>query len=614
MNPNRRLLSLDTLRGVDMFFIMGFSGLVTSLCALWPGSFTDMLASQMQHAAWNGLTIQDTIFPLFLFIAGVAFPFSLAKQRARGFGRKRILDRIFRRGLILALLGMVYNGLFELNFSSLRIASVLGRIGLAWMFAALLCVYCSVRTRIAVAGIILIGYSLLLGLVVAPDAPVGADPLSVEGCGLAAAGRISGGGMGLRPPRFRGFHPAHDGIPETLRQMRLSLRLLFLRWNGRINRSTGAKYTAMMNPNRRLLSLDTLRGVDMFFIMGFSGLVTSLCALWPGSFTDMLASQMQHAAWNGLTIQDTIFPLFLFIAGVAFPFSLAKQRARGFGRKRILDRIFRRGLILALLGMVYNGLFELNFSSLRIASVLGRIGLAWMFAALLCVYCSVRTRIAVAGIILIGYSLLLGLVVAPDAPVGADPLSVEGCLAGWIDRQYLPGHILYGAFDPEGILSTLPAVVSALFGMFTGEFLLDGRRGLSGSWKAFYMAVAALAITTAGLCWNLIMPVNKNLWSSSFTCVVSGYSLGMTALFYYLIDVCGYKRWTFVFRVIGLNSITIYMAQRIIPLRYASDFFVGGLASKCSETVGAVIYDIGYIVLCWLFLYFLYRKNTFLKV
>ena len=201
-----------------------------------------------------------------------------------------------------------------------------------------------------------------------------------------------------------------------------------------------------MNPNRRLLSLDTLRGVDMFFIMGFSGLVTSLCALWPGSFTDMLASQMQHAAWNGLTIQDTIFPLFLFIAGVAFPFSLAKQRARGFGRKRILDRIFRRGLILALLGMVYNGLFELNFSSLRIASVLGRIGLAWMFAALLCVYCSVRTRIAVAGIILIGYSLLLGLVVAPDAPVGADPLSVEGCLAGWIDRQYLPGHILYGAF------------------------------------------------------------------------------------------------------------------------------------------------------------------------
>lgn len=133
-----------------------------------------------------------------------------------------------------------------------------------------------------------------------------------------------------------------------------------------------------------------------------------------------------------------------FIAGVAFPFSLAKQRARGFGRKRILDRIFRRGLILALLGMVYNGLFELNFSSLRIASVLGRIGLAWMFAALLCVYCSVRTRIAVAGIILIGYSLLLGLVVAPDAPVGADPLSVEGCLAGWIDRQYLPGHILTG--------------------------------------------------------------------------------------------------------------------------------------------------------------------------
>lgn len=376
----------------------------------------------------------------------------------------------------------------------------------------------------------------------------------------------------------------------------------------------GAKHTVRMNPNERLLSLDTLRGFDMLFIMGFSGLVTSLCVLWSGSFTDALALQMQHAAWNGLTIQDTIFPLFLFIAGVAFPFSLAKQRACGLDSKRILGRIFRRGLILVLLGLIYNGLLEFNFSSLRAASVLGRIGMGWMFAALLCVYCSVRSRIVVAGVILTGYSLLLSLVVAPDAPVGADPLSVEGNLAGWIDRQCLPGHILYGSFDPEGVLSTLPAIVTAMFGMFTGEFLLDPQKKLSGFRKALYMTLAALAITAIGLCWSFVMPINKNLWSSSFTCVVAGYSLGMTALFYYLIDVRGYKRWTFFFRVIGLNSITIYMVQRIIPLRYASDFFVGGLASECSETTGAVIYDIGYIVLCWLFLYFLYRKNAFLKV
>ncbi|WP_290541088.1 DUF5009 domain-containing protein [Alistipes sp.] len=369
-----------------------------------------------------------------------------------------------------------------------------------------------------------------------------------------------------------------------------------------------------MNPNVRLLSLDALRGFDMLFIMGFSGLITSLCALSPGSFTDMLAQQMQHAAWNGLTIQDTIFPLFLFIAGVAFPFSLAKQRTRGLGKERILGRIVRRGVTLILLGLIYNGLFDLDFSSLRLASVLGRIGTAWMLAALLCVYCGIRTRIVIAGTILVGYSLLLSLVIAPDAPAGTVPLSVEGNLAGWIDRQYLPGRILYGSFDPEGILSTLPAIVSALSGMFTGEFLLDNRRGLTGSRKALYMAVTAIVITSVGLCWNLMMPINKNIWSSSFTCVVTGYSLGMIALFYYLIDVRGYKRWTFAFRVIGLNSITIYMAQRIIPLRYASDFFVGGLASKCSETAGAVIYDIGYIVLCWLFLYFLYRKNTFLKV
>ena len=369
-----------------------------------------------------------------------------------------------------------------------------------------------------------------------------------------------------------------------------------------------------MKTNERLQSLDALRGFDMLFIMGFAGLVASLCALWPNAFTDALAAQMSHAEWNGLTHHDTIFPLFLFIAGVSFPFSLAKQRANGTAGRRILCRVIRRGLMLVVLGMVYNGLFQLDFSALRVASVLGRIGLAWMFAALLYMYCNTRTRAVIAGMILVGYSLLLCLAAAPDAPAGADPLSVGGNLAGWVDRQWLPGRVLYGTIDPEGLLSTLPAIVSALFGVFTGEFLRSERRNLSGDRKALYMALAAVGITLVGVAWSSVMPINKKLWSSSFTCVVTGYSLGMFALFYYLIDVRGWRRWTLFFRVIGLNSITIYMAQRIIPLRFASDFFVGGLAGKCGQTAGAVIYDAGYVAVCWLFLYFLYRKKTFLKV
>ena len=225
-----------------------------------------------------------------------------------------------------------------------------------------------------------------------------------------------------------------------------------------------------------------------------------------------------------------------------------------------------------------------------------------------------KTRGSAAAAVLIGSSLLLCLAAAPAAPAGADPLSIQGNLAGWVDRQWLPGRILYKTFDPEGLLSTVPAIVSAMFGMFTGEFLRRERPGLTGNRKALYMALAAAAITLVGIAWSGIMPINKKLWSSSFTCVVTGYSLGMFALFYYLIDVRGWKRWTLFFRVIGLNSITIYLAQRIIPFGRISDFFFGGAASKCPEAVAAVVNNAGYVAACWLFLYFLYKKNTFLTV
>ena len=372
--------------------------------------------------------------------------------------------------------------------------------------------------------------------------------------------------------------------------------------------------TMNMKPNERLVSLDALRGFDMLFIMGFSGLVAAICALWPSAFTDGLAAQMKHVAWNGLSHHDTIFPLFLFIAGVSFPFSLAKQQAAGVSRKAIVMKILRRGITLVVLGMIYNGLFNLNFETLRVASVLGRIGIAWAVAALLCLFFGVRTRIAIAAAILIGYSLLLCLTVAPDAPAGADPLSVEGNIAGWFDRQWLPGRVLYKTYDPEGLLTTVPAVVSAMLGIFTGEFLREKRWSLSGDRKALYMFLAALALTAVGLLWSTVMPLNKKLWSSSFVCVVAGYSLAMLALFYYVADVRGHKRWTLFFRVIGLNSITIYLAQRIIDFGHISDFFLRGVQSLCSEQWAAVVSNAGYVAVCWIFLWILYKKDIFLKL
>lgn len=368
-----------------------------------------------------------------------------------------------------------------------------------------------------------------------------------------------------------------------------------------------------MKNNGRLMSLDALRGFDMFFIMGLSGFVVSVCALFPGSFSEMLSEQMSHVAWNGLRHHDTIFPLFLFLAGVSFPFSLAKLRDAGTSAGAIYWKIIRRGALLVLFGMIYNGLFNLDFENLRVASVLGRIGLAWMGAALLFINFGTKTRAWIAAAILVVYALLSKFVCAPDMP-GSDPLSMEGSLVGWVDRLLMPGRLIYdsGRFDPEGLLSALPAVVTAMLGMFTGELIRSER--MSGERKTMWMVVGGVALAVIAAVGNIFVPINKMLWSSTFVCAVGAYSLLMMALFYYLIDVKGWQKWSFVFRVVGMNSITIYLAQRIISFSGINKFFFSGIAGLCSEAVGAVVLAAGYVLVCWLFLYFLYRQKIFLKI
>ena len=367
--------------------------------------------------------------------------------------------------------------------------------------------------------------------------------------------------------------------------------------------------------SKRLLSLDALRGFDMLFIMGFSALVMEICALFPGGSEWWISETMQHVKWNGLSHHDTIFPLFLFIAGVSFPFSYAKQLASGMSKKSIYLKILRRALILIALGVVYNGFFKLDFANLRVASVLGRIGLAWAGAAILYINFKPMTRAAIAAATLIGYWLLICYVPAPDVP-GADPLTIEGNLIGYIDRLLMPGTLIYdgGRFDPEGLLSTIPAVVTAMFGMFVGEFVRMPEEKISGRKKSLYMAGAAVALLAVGLLWSLEFPINKKLWTSSFVLVSGAYNVGMFALFYYIIDVKGWQKWTFFFRVIGMNSITIYIAQRIINFSGVSRFFLGGVAAHLPEAWGSLILSCGYVAACWLFLYFLYKKDTFLKI
>ena len=212
----------------------------------------------------------------------------------------------------------------------------------------------------------------------------------------------------------------------------------------------------------RLDSIDALRGFDMLFIMGLSPLIVAICALFPGGEDFWIAKQMNHVAWNGLAHHDTIFPLFLFISGMTFPFSLSKKKANGVEKGKIWLDVWRRALVLVLLGLVYGGLFNLDFANLRFPSVLGRIGLAWLGAAI--IWMTVKKtgwRIGIAGALLIGY-WVLHLFVAPDAPAGTDPCTKEGSLACYIDRVIMPNHLLSkGVYDPEGLVSTIPAIVTA---------------------------------------------------------------------------------------------------------------------------------------------------------
>ena len=351
----------------------------------------------------------------------------------------------------------------------------------------------------------------------------------------------------------------------------------------------------------------------MLFIMGFSGFVIALCGLSDSAFAGWLAEQMRHVEWNGLAHHDTIFPLFLFLAGVSYPFSLESQIDRGYTAWEIHRKIVVRAVVLILLGVVYNGFFKLDFENMRIASVLGRIGVAWAVAALLYLHFGVKTRVAVAAAILLGY-WGLSTIVAPDATAGVSSLSKEGCLVGYIDRMMLPGKLIYNTFDPEGLLSTLPAVVTAMLGNFAGEWVRQPEQKVSGGRKAAMMAAAGVVMALVAWVWNFILPVNKMLWSSSFVLAVGSYSLLMFALFYYIIDVRGWKRWSLFFRVIGLNSITIYLAQKIIDFKRVARFFLGGVADMCPDDWSKVILAGGYVLACWLMLYFLYKKDTFLKV
>jgi predicted acyltransferase len=364
----------------------------------------------------------------------------------------------------------------------------------------------------------------------------------------------------------------------------------------------------------RLLSLDALRGFDMLWIAGGEYLIVSLAALTGWPFLQWAASQMKHVAWQGFHFYDMIFPLFLFIAGVSMPFSIVKRKKRGESMQKIYLHLLRRLFILILLGLIYNGLLRFDFEKQRYASVLARIGLGWFFAAIIVLNTNVRGQIIWFAGILLAYWAMMKLIPVPG--FGPGVLTPEGNLAAFIDRQLLPGRLccyIYG--DNEGILSTIPAIATALMGAITGYFLNLESTKLNGLKKALIILAAGITSLLVAKIWSFSFPVIKNVWSSSFVLTAGGWSLILLSVFYLVIDVWGFKKWTFPFVVIGMNSITVYMLNSgILNFEEMGKYFFGGLASMCSEAGQAVILSIGAILCMWTVLYILYRNKIFLKV
>jgi predicted acyltransferase len=423
--------------------------------------------------------------------------------------------------------------------------------------------------------------------------------------------------------------------------------------------------TAASGPaSERLMSVDALRGFDMFWIIGANGIVYALNRMSQTGPIKFLGEQLEHADWEGFRFYDLIFPLFIFLVGVSLVFSLTKTIEQS-GRAEALKRVFRRSILLYVIGIFYSGGFTNPWPDIRLMGVLNRIALAYFFAGLLFCFLKPRVLAGLGAALLIGYWALLALAPIRDIQLTKSNLAVlaektgdsEGAAlfrspinpstnrAAWaaaekifystenrvkgkygkgynvtdhFDFQHLPGKKWDHFFDPEGYLSTIPAVVTCLLGVFAGLLLRNQR--IESRRKVMYLVGFGVAGAVLGWLWNLQFPVIKKIWTSSYVLVAGGYSALLLALFYFLVDVLKFQRWCQPFVWIGMNSITIYLASNIIGgfSRLANRLAGGDVKAffdqQIAKGVGDLIVAMVGLALAFWFVHFLYRKKIFLRL
>jgi len=348
----------------------------------------------------------------------------------------------------------------------------------------------------------------------------------------------------------------------------------------------------------------------MFWIIGGDAFFRSLAEVTNWGWARAWAVQLEHAEWAGFHFYDLVFPLFMFISGVAMPLSLLAKAETAADKRPIYLKLLKRALLLVLLGLVYNHLTDLRFATQRYASVLAQIGLAYLFAALIMLKVrGLGGRLAAVVGILAGTAAVQLFVPVPG--IGAGVLTPEGTINGWVDRLLLPGRLYDTVFDPEGILCILSATSVTLMGGLAGLVLKSGK--LPAYRKALVLAGSGVGLATLGYVFGGWYPIIKKAWTATFDIYAAGLSFLLLALFYLVVDVWGFRKWSFFFRVIGLNSITIYLGTRMIDFGFTSEFWFGGLA-RLAGPAGVLVLGAGVIAVEWLVLYFLYKKSVFLRV
>ena len=373
--------------------------------------------------------------------------------------------------------------------------------------------------------------------------------------------------------------------------------------------------------SERLLSLDVFRGITIAGMI----LVNN-----PGTWSAVYPP-LRHAEWHGCTPTDLIFPFFLFIVGVAIPFALGKRIEKGEKHSKIILQIIRRSAILFLLGLILAGfpfgLFGHNFdlATLRIPGVLQRIAVVYLVAAILFLKTSYKAQVYIGSALLIIYAILMTLVPVPG--VGYSNLEPTTNLAAWLDNNLLTGHLwsIPKVWDPEGILSTMPAIVSAIMGMITGWWL---RQDKDKTTKTVWLFVMGSICMTLGYIWNGWFPINKSLWTSSYVLYTGGLALLFLGFCYWFIDVRNSKWWIKPFQVYGLNAITVFFLSGLVGrLMYTikvpygnedvglstylfNNLFLSWLDPINASLLWAIVYILVWLGLMWV----LYAKKIFIKV